>query len=191
MSSHPVSYVSPEEYLERERVAETKSEYVFGEIVAMAGGTLQHSTITCNLSAALVVRLWGRPCIVFSPDARVCVQWGSLITYPDVTVLCGTPQYSDDRRDTLMNPTFLAEVLSPSTRAFDRGEKSRLFRMMPSLAEYLLVDQTPVDIEHYRRLPNGNWELTTLRDAASVLRLESLECEIPVAEIYRNLDLLG
>lgn len=190
MSSHPVSYVSPEEYLERERLAETKSEYFHGEIVAMAGGTLQHAMITANLCVELAVRLRGKSCIVFSPDARVCVQWGSLITYPDVTVLCGTPQYADDRRDTLMNPTFLAEVLSPSTRAYDRGEKSRLFRMMPSLAEYLLVDQTPVDIEHFRRLPNGNWELTTLRDAAAVLSLESLGCEISAAEIYRNLDLL-
>jgi Uma2 family endonuclease len=182
--------VSPEEYLERERPAETKSEYFLGEIVAIAGGTLQHSMITANLARAIGNRLQGKPCGVFSSDARVSVQWGSLITDPDVTVLCGAPQYTDDKRDTLLNPILLVEVLSPSTRAYDRGEKSRLFRMMPSLAEYLLVDQTPVDVEQYRRLPSGNWELTTVRSIEAVLTLHSLGCEIPVVEIYQNLDLL-
>ncbi|MFN0167384.1 MAG: Uma2 family endonuclease [Bryobacteraceae bacterium] len=183
--------MSPEEYLERERVAETKSEYFFGDIVAMPGGTLLHSVITANIARAIGNGLQGKACVVFSSDARVSVQWGSLITYPDVTILCGAPQYTDEKRDTLLNPILLVEVLSPSTRAYDRGEKSRLFRMMPSLAEYLLVDQTPVDVEQYRRLPSGNWELTTVRDFAAVLTLTSLGCEIPVGEIYQNLEMLA
>ncbi|MBI1786899.1 MAG: Uma2 family endonuclease [Acidobacteria bacterium] len=191
MSSQPVTDITPEEYLERERAAETKHEYVGGDIVAMAGGSLQHSLITANIIGTLRSLLAGRPCVVFSPDARVCVRWNDLITYPDVTVLCGPPQYTDDHRDTLVNPTFLVEVLSPSTKNFDRGEKSRLYRMLPSLNEYLLVDQAPVEIEHWRRLPNGNWELATIRDRDAVLRLSSLDCELPAGEIYRNLELLS
>ena len=190
MSSQPLAYVSPEEYLELERKADTKHEYIQGEIVAMAGGTPQHAAISANISGELRNRLSGRPCIVFSPDLRVAVRGAELITYPDVTVLCSQPQYTDDKRDTLVNPTFIAEVLSPSTKNFDRGEKSRLYRMVPSLTEFLLVDQAGIEIEHWQRLPNGNWEIATIRDLQGVVRLPSLDCELPVSEIYRNIEAL-
>ncbi len=190
MSSQPVTRVTPEEYLERERVAESKSEYIFGEVVAMAGGTVRHSLIASNVQFALTSRLLGGPCMVFNADLRVCVRWGDLIAYPDVTVLCERPEYVDEKQDTLTNPALVVEVLSESTKRFDRGEKSRLYRMLPSLQEYLLVDQTPVDIEHWRRLPNGNWELATIREESVMLHL-SIGCELPVAEVYRNIERLG
>src|SRR5262249_18007685 len=100
------------------------------------------------------------------------------------------PEYVDEKRDTLTNPALVVEVLSESTRRFDRGEKSRLYRMLPSLREYLLLDQTPVEIEHGRRLPNGNWELATIREDNAILQL-TVGCELPVAEVYRNISLLG
>ena len=190
MSSQPVTPVRPEEYLEFERAAETRHEWIEGEIVAMAGGSLRHSLITMNLGAELHPRLLGR-CFVFGPDARVCVSWQNLITYPDVTVLCRAPQYVDDRRDTLSNPPFVAEVLSPSTEVWDRGRKSRSYRELPSLREYLLVGQDPVDIEHHSRRPNGDWNIETVRNMDAVIKLESLGCELPVREIYQGVDTLG
>lgn len=188
MSSQPVSCVSPEEYLELERTSLTKNEFVYGQIIAMAGGTPRHSFVISNIHIALGIALRGKQCFIFNADLRVCVRWGDLITYPDVTAVCGALQYVDEKRDTLINPTFIVEVLSPSTKSFDRSEKARLYRMLPSLMEYLLVEPEPVEIEHYRRLPNGNWELATIRDREATLRLESLACEIPVTEIYRNVE---
>ncbi len=187
MSSEPVSYITVEEYIARELAAEQKHEYVHGEMVAMAGGSLRHARIAGNIFMAFGRHL-PATCGVYTSDARVCVQWGELITYPDVTVLCGPPQLDERLPHTLLNPTLIIEVLSPSTRNYDRGEKSRLFRLLPSLAEYLLVEQEAVEIEHYRRLPNGRWEIETVRDPGAVLTLESVHCDLPVEEIYRGLE---
>jgi Uma2 family endonuclease len=187
MASQPTTFVTPEQYLEFERAAETKHQYFLGEIFDMAGGSPVHALLTANISGELRGRLLSGKCRVYSPDLRVSAG-RELITYPDVAIVCGPLQFADQRRDTVTNPIFLAEVLSPSTRAFDRGEKSRLYRTIPSLAEYLLVDQQPVDVEHWRRLPNGNWELATIRDRGAVVRLESLGCELPVEEIYRDVE---
>ena len=188
MSSQPVSYVTPEEYLEFERKADTKHEYVYGEVIAMAGGTPQHSLIAANILRALGNALDGRDCWVFNSDLRVSVQSGRLITYPDISVVCGQPQYTDERRDTLANPILIVEVLSPSTRNFDRGEKARLYRMLPSLSEFILVEQAPADIERWRRLPNGNWEVAAFRDRDAVVHLASLNCELSVEAVYRNVE---
>jgi Uma2 family endonuclease len=190
MSTQPVSYVTPEEYLEFERAAETKHEYLHGEIIAMAGGSPAHALIADNIRLAMRTRVDASRCLPFSSDARVCVRWGSLIAYPDVSVVCGPIEYVDDKRDTISNVRVIFEVLSPSTRNYDRGEKSRLYRLMPTLAEYLFIEQTPVEIEHYRRLPNGHWDLEIITDAAGVVKLDSIGCEIPVSEIYRDLDRL-
>ena len=188
MSHNSVAYVSPEEYLERERIAETKHEYINGEIVAMAGGSLAHSLIAANIITALNNRIRGKGCHVFTSDARVAVRWGELIAYPDVSALCGPPAYFDDHRDTITNPVFVAEVLSPSTKNYDRGTKLRLYRMMPSFVECLLVEQTPVEVEHWRRLEHGDWLLSTIRDNAGVLKLQSLGCELPIADIYHGVE---
>jgi Uma2 family endonuclease len=187
MSSQPATYVTPEEYLERERLAETKHEYVNGQIVAMAGGTPNHALIAANIIIGIGSRVRGS-CGVYTADLRVCVKWGDLITYPDVTVVCGPLEFAADKRDTITNPTIVVEVLSPSTRSFDCIEKSRRYRMLPSLKEYLLVEQTPVDIEHFRRLSNGHWEINTIQDASAVIRLESIGCDLPVSDIYRGVE---
>ena len=188
MSSQPVSYVSPEEYLEFERKAETKHEYVCGEILDMAGGTPQHGYIATNIATALVQLLNSRNCWVFNSDVRVSVRWGELITYPDVSVVCGQPKYTDERRDTLTNPILIAEVLSPSTRNFDRGDKSRLYRMLPSLSEFILVEQAPTEVEHWRRLSSGSWEVSAITDRHASLHLVSLSCDLSIEAVYRNVE---
>ena len=188
MSTQPVTYVSPEEYLERERAAETRHEYIEGQIVAMAGGTAKHSLIAANVGGALRELLRNTSCRVFNSDLRVSVRRGILTTYPDVTVVCGPLEFVDNREDTISNPTLIVEVLSPSTKEFDRGEKSRLYRMLPSLQEYLLIEQSTVEIEHYRRLPNGHWDIEPVSDPSAVIRLEALACNLPVSEIYLGVD---
>src|SRR5260370_442826 len=188
MSSHSLSYVTPEEYIERERLATEKSEYIDGEIVAMAGGTPRHTLFAMNFAVFVGHQLRGSSCRIFGSDLRVCIRWGSLITYPDITVVCGQAEYTDEKRDTVTNPTLIVEVLSPSTRSYDRGEKARLFRMVLSLREFLLVDQETVEVEHWRRLPNGNWELATVRECGVTLHLESIGCDVPIDEIYRGSD---
>lgn len=186
MPSHSLSYVTPEEYLERERVAAEKSEYIDGAVVAMAGGSPRHALIAGNIIGVLYSQMRTVDCRIFTSDLRVCVRWGSLITYPDVTIVCGPEEYVDEKQDTVTNPHLIVEVLSPSTKNYDRGEKARLFRMLPSLRELLLVEQDSIEIEHWRRLPNGNWELATVRDSGVTLHLESIACKLQIDEIYRG-----
>jgi Uma2 family endonuclease len=191
MSSLPLARLSPQEFLEWERNAEQKHEYWDGEVFAMAGGSPAHSLVIGNVQVALGRRLDASPCFVFNADLRVAVRWGELITYPDITVLCEEPQYFDSKEDTLTNPTLIVEVLSPSTKKTDRTEKSFMYREIPSMREILLVDPAPTMIEHYWKLPNGHWELETVRNPGAAIALVSLDQQLPVSEIYRKVDLLS
>ena len=188
MPTNPVSYVSPEEYLEKERLSDERHEYIYGEIVAMARPTPAHGVIVRKAARGLERRLETKGCRTFTESLRVSVGWGELMTYPDVVLVCGEPQWTDDKRDTLRNPKFIVEVLSPSTMDYDRGTKARLYWMLSSMSEYLFIDPTPVNIEHWRRLPTGNWEVAIIRDREAILRLESIACEIPVTEIYEDIE---
>lgn len=184
MASPPSSLLTPEQYLELERASEEKHEFIDGAMVAMAGGSIRHALICMNAGAAFHRALAGTSCLTFSPDARVSVFWDRLITYPDVTVVCGKPEYTDARKDTLTNPTVVVEVLSPSTRNFDQGEKARLYRQLPSLREFLIVEQERVFVEHYRRLPDGSWQIVVYAEEGSVIRLDSLGATLAVSELY-------
>jgi Uma2 family endonuclease len=181
-----MSTVTPDEYLERERASDTKHEYWYGEIFAMAGGTPVHSFIINNIQATLTFSLRGKKCFVFNDDLRVAVRWDALITYPDVTVVCGLPKYADEKRDTVVNPILVAEVLSPSTTKSDRGEKAFLYRQLPSLREILLVEPSRVWVEHSWRLESGNWEIETITDPVAIMRLSGVGCDLPLVEIYRD-----
>jgi Uma2 family endonuclease len=182
-------YVSPEEYLARERSAETKSEYVDGEIVAMSGASERHVLIVSNLVAALVSRLRERPCRVYSTDMKVRVDDRGLYAYTDVAVVCGERRFADDQRDVLLNPTLIIEVLSNSTEAYDRGTKFARYRRLESLQDYLLVSQKAKDVEQYTRRSDGLWLLEEYDAPDSVVRLPSIECELPLDDVYRNIDL--
>ncbi len=189
MSTVPITYLTPEQYLELDRASDVKNEYWYGEMYAMAGGSPPHSCVINRIQTALTVRLDDRDCVVFNADLRVSVRWDTLITYPDATVVCGEPQYVDDRFDTVTNPILVAEILSPSTAIKDRGAKAVLYRQVPSMREILLVEPSPVFIEHYWKLANGHWELETITDQAAVIKFPSLDCEIPVGEIYRKVEM--
>src|SRR5579859_1008842 len=182
----PPTY-TPEEYLAHERQAAYKSEYLAGQIVAMSGVSWEHSLITGNLLTVLHGQLRDRPCTVHASDLRVKVRAHGMYTYPDLVVVCGAPQFEDAHVDTLLNPTIIVEVLSPSTEAYDRGAKFGYYRALPSLQEYLLVAQDQMLLEHYRRA-DASWVLTATTDSAAVVRLPAIGCDLPLAEVYRKVN---
>ena len=177
---------TPEEYLALERQAEYRSEYVNGEIYAMAGASEAHVTITTNLLVQIHQQIQGKPCRVYAIDLRVKISPTGMYTYPDVVAACGERQFND-ARDTLTNPTVIAEVLSPSTEAYDRGEKFAHYRKLPSLQEYVLVAQDKVRVERYVR-HGEDWLLTEISDPNATLQLTSIGCAIPLTDIYSNVD---
>ena len=136
MSSQPNSLLTPEEYLEKERRAEYKSEYLAGEVFAMVGASYRHGLIVANLLRELGIQLKEKPCDVFAGDLRVRITLTGLYTYPDIVVICEPVQFADDRKDTVLNPVILIEVLSDSTKDYDRGQKFQHYRTLPSLKEY-------------------------------------------------------
>lgn len=178
---------SPEEYLALEREARFKSQYHDGEIFAMAGASRAHNLIGLNLGAEINQRLKGRSCEAYVNDMRVLVEVTGLYTYPDVTVTCEEPRFLDEEADTLLNPTLIAEILSPSTERYDRGQKFAHYRRVASLREYLLISQDRALIERYTRRGDG-WVLTEYNGLDDVLQLDSIECEVPLRDIYARVD---
>ncbi len=178
--------MTPAEYLKSERVADEKHEFLGGELFAMSGGSHLHSLIATNLAGELRNRLKGKPGQTLNSDMRVKVVATGLYAYPDVQVACGDLEFEDDHQDSLLNPKVIVEVLSPTTASWDRGKKFWHYRHLESLADYVLVAQDEWLIEHYRLQPNGGWLLETVEGAGATLRLESVGCEIPLAEIYEG-----
>lgn len=184
MSSRIISYISPEEYLKRERQAEYKSEYLNGEIFAMSGASRKHNLITTNLSITLGQQLKGRPCEVYSSDMRVNVRFNGLYTYPDVVVVCDEPQFEDGYVDTLLNPTVLIEVLSKTTERYDRIAKTTYYRTLDSLTERLLVAQDEVRLEQCVKQENGEWLVFYYSSLDNVAQLESIGCSLALRDVY-------
>lgn len=189
MSSQPKTYLTPEEYLAIERQAEYKSEYLAGEVFAMVGASREHNLITVNISTALAQQLKDRPCEVYSSDMRVGVSAADLYTYPDVVVACNEPKFDDDYFDTLLNPTLIVEVLSPSTASYDRTKKFGYYRKIESLAEYLLVAQDEYKVEQYVKQPDGRWLLSDISSLAGTVELDSIQCMLKLADVYAKVEL--
>jgi Uma2 family endonuclease len=181
---------SPEEYLELERKAECKSEYLNGFIFAMAGGSREHNVIAGNAFARLHAQVTGRPCEVYMSDMRVKISDTGLYTYPDVVVVCGERRFEDSHVDTLLNPTVLIEVLSESTEAYDRGDKFAHYRRLDSLAEYVMIAQDKIRVEQYARQGN-KWILTEFSQLSDTLPLASIGCDLPLREIYDRIEFPG
>jgi Uma2 family endonuclease len=190
MSTLSKPHIRPEEYLEQERKAGFKSEYCNGETFAMAGASIRHALIITNLVSEFGTRLRGGPCKVFSTDLRLAVSPAGPYTYPDVMVVCGKEELLDQKSDTLLNPILLIEVLSDSTKDYDRGEKFEQYRRLKSLREYWTVAQDKIHIEQHVRQHGQQWLLTEYFGANShKLKSDALGIEIGVAEIYEGVDL--
>ncbi len=188
MSSAAVqSHLAPEEYLALERKATIKSEYREGRTHPMSGSNRAHNLVSGNISCGLHLQLKQRSCEVYACDMRLKVSAAGLYTYPDILVVCDEPRFEDANVDTLLNPTALFEVLSPRTEAYDRGAKFGYYRQLDSMQEYTLVSQDFMRVEHYLR-HNEQWILTEFGSLNDVVRLTSIDCELPLREIYAKVD---
>ena len=189
MSTLPKTFITPEEYLEIERKAEFKSEYYNGEMFAMAGARESHDVLAGNIRFQLQLQLRRRDCIIFSSDMRVHVPATGLYTYPDAAVVCGERLFLDDRHDTLLNPSLIVEVLSPSIEIYDRGRKFDNYRSIESLMEYLMVSTDRVHADLLTRHTDELWMLRVADKPADVIEIRSIDCRLTLADIYEKVDL--
>ena len=184
MSPLPASYLTPEEYLKIERQAEFKSEYIDGVIYAMAGGSERHNVIVANMIISIGTQLKNRPCRVYPSDLKVKVARSKRFFYPDLSVVCGETLFADNESDVIINPILIAEVLSESTAAYDRGKKFLSYQQIDSLKEYLLISQDEILVEHYLRQENSSWLYTMANSLEEKILLPSINSEITLKEIY-------
>lgn len=187
MSSPNPTFVTPGEYLDLERKAEIRSEYIAGRIYTMSGASRRHNLIAGNFYREISSQLRGRACEAYMADMRVKVSPAGMYTYPDLTIVCGEPSFEDAYVDTLLNPTVIVEVLSESTEAYDRGEKFAQYRRLDTLREYVLVAQDKIRIEHYLR-EGEQWILSEISDPDSILQLVSIACQVGLAAVYEKIE---
>jgi Uma2 family endonuclease len=190
MTAQPKPYVTEAEYLELERASHSKHEYFAGDVFAMTGASEQHNLIASNVNASLHRQLRGRSCRIYPSDMRIKVVQTGLNTYPDLTIVCGPPQFTDStKRDTLINPTVIIEILSPSTERYDRGLKFQNYRTIASLQEYILIAQDTQHIERYARHEENQWILTEVLGPEATLQITSLSVALLLADVYEQVEL--
>lgn len=187
MSPLALPYVTPADYLVAERKAAEKSEYINDHVRVRASGNRAHNLIAGNTASELLAQLRGRPCEVYVNDMRVKVERTGMYTYPDVIGICEEPRFEDEYVDTLLNPTVIIEVLSPSTERYDRGEKFAHYRRLESLREYILIAQDIRRIDHFRR-DGDTWVLTEVSEPDSALVISSISCTLRLSDIYDRVE---
>ena len=183
----PKTYYSPEEYLALERAAEFRSEYIDGAIFAMAGESLNHGRIKADLVTILGNQLRGKNCESFTSDTKVRTPGINMFGYPDVLVVCGELIHHDQFQDVILNPKVIIEVLSPSTEAYDRGEKFASYRQLESLTDYLLIAQARPLIEHFVR-HRKFWMMSEETYLTQSLYIESIACHLPLKDVYARVE---
>ena len=184
------SVFSEEEYLQLEKAADRKHEFFRGEIFAMSGASRRHNKIFSNLFAEIGIRLKGKACQPYGSDMRIHIPENTLYTYPDISIFCGEITNSTLDGDSIIQPAVIIEILSRSTRSYERGDKFKLYRDIPSLKEYLLVDSESILVEAFRINDNGNWELEEIKSPDGILRIPSVGIEIPLSDIYTGTKLM-
>lgn len=188
MSTDRVTRYSEAGYVEIERKSAEKHEFFAGELFPMAGASENHNLIVTNLCRELSQRLKERPCRVYPSDLRVKIPATGLYTYPDTTVACGPREFDDEQADTLLNPTVVCGVLSDSTEKYDRGKKFKHYQSLDSVQAYVLVAQDEASVELFERLDDGVWRLTSARGLEATIDLPTLDCSIPLAEIFDKVE---
>jgi Uma2 family endonuclease len=186
MATHSIPQVTEEEYLRLERAAEYRSEFVDGQILAMAGGGLRHSQLAANWTIELGFQIRGRNCRVLTSDARVRTAATGSYVYPDVSVVCGAGRLHQNATDVFTNPTVVIEVLSPSTANYDRGKKFELYREIASLQDYILVHTGSPQVEHFARQADASWLFREYRGTESAVPIASIECSARLADVYQD-----
>jgi len=173
-----------EEYLELEVNSEERHEYINGEIVLMTGGTPEHNQIALNLSGAMNFALKRQPYRVFVTDQRLWIPRKRIHTYPDVMVVQGELQFEEGRKDTITNPLIIAEVLSLSTKSYDKDDKFAAYRTIPSFQEYLLIDQYNMQVEQYCKTEEKRWTFSEYDAPNEIVSLNSIAFQISLEDIY-------
>ena len=188
-NTKPSFSYTPEDYLAVERAAEFRHEYIEGEIFEMAGESLSHSRVCSNLAREAGNALKGRSCESLSPNMKVRTSTASLFAYPDMTIVCGEPLFHDSKKDVLINPKVIFEVLSPSTETYDRTTKFQKYRMgNETLTDYVLVSQDTPFVEHFNKQADGNWLYRSYAEITETLQIESIECAFSLQEIYERVE---
>lgn len=188
MQAEKIKTYTPEEYLEQEVNSDERHEYIDGEIFLRSGGTPNHNLIAGNLSATLYFCLKRQPYDVFIIDQRLWIPEKRIYAYPDVMVVRGELQLQEGRKDTLTNPILIAEVLSKSTQGYDRGQKFQAYRTIPSLQEYLLIDQYTMHVERYYRSQPNQWIFSEYHQPESLIQFNSISGEISLVDLYDKVD---
>jgi Uma2 family endonuclease len=189
MSAIPKLKMTDAEYLAMERASDTRHEFFYGDVFAMAGASEAYNTITMNAGASLHTQLRKRDCRVYQSDMRLKIT-SKVYTYPDVMVVCGEPKFSEDKadtQDTLLNPTLIIEVLSPSTEAYDRGTKFLHYQTLASLQTYVMIAQYNPRVEIYTRQADDQWVYMVRTDLAATIDLASIQCTLTLADIYEKI----
>lgn len=181
-------YYTPEEYLQLEEIAESKSEYRDGEILPMTGGTTNHNEIAGNFYANFKFKNKGQNYKIYIGDVKLWIPRYHLYTYPDVMVIKGAPVYQGSANTIVTNPLIIVEVLSTSTKSYDRTDKFRFYRSIPDLKEYIMVEQNEYYIEQYAKNTEGQWVLTEYDSEQAILSLQSIEFQLPLIDIYESID---
>lgn len=178
------NYISAEEYLEMEMTATEKHEYYRGEIFAMSGASKEHNEIFSNLFGDIAHKLKGKGCKPYGSNFRVHIPKNTLYTYPDIIIVCGKPELADDKFDNLINPSVIIELLSRSTRNYDKGEKFTLYRDIDSLNEYILVDTEKVYVEKHIRNTDNSWQLTDYRSLEKSFTIDTVQISLFLKDVY-------
>ena len=180
------TYYTREEYLMLEDQAEYKSEYYNGEIFAMAVGSRNHSVICFNLNRRTGEAIDNKDCVGFDSNMKLDIPKANLFIYPDVMVVCGEIEFSENRNDILQNPVLVIEVLSPKTESFDRGKKFGYYRTIPSIREYVLVSQAEPVVEVFYKQDEKTWQYTAVKGFDETVEFQTLQCELALKDIYQK-----
>jgi Uma2 family endonuclease len=179
-------YISPEQYLEMERASTEKHEYYNGYVIAMSGARLKHNQIAANLIATIGSHLKGKNCQILPADMRVATPNRDAYIYPDATILCGEPLLEDDKFDTLLNPSVVFEIWSPSTQKNDMGYKLLFYQHIRSLKEYIMIDSAKRFAQVVRKQPDGAWRFEDITDTAGTFFISTVNMNLSFDDIYRN-----
>ncbi|MDQ2862563.1 MAG: Uma2 family endonuclease [Bacteroidota bacterium] len=175
-----------QEYLEMENAAFDKNEYYKGEIFAMSGAGYRHNIISANIIGSLRILLKGKGCRPYGSDMRINIPENTLFTYPDISIFCGDLRTLKEDQNTATFPTIIIEILSPSTRNYDRGVKFMLYRAIPSLTDYILIEAESIHVEHFALNKDRLWQLNEYNKLTEEIFMERLNVKLPLEEIYED-----
>lgn len=180
------NYISPEHYLEMERASDVKHEYYKGEVFAMSGASLEHNDIFHNVYGGLTLFLKGKGCKPYGSDLRIHIPENSLYTYPDISIICGKAETTDNFRDNITNPSVIIEILSKTTKDYDRGTKFNLYRSIKTLKEYILIDSRSVSVEIFTRQEDNSWKLTEFKQLSDSFFITTISLTLQLRDIYED-----